>query len=162
VHSPRPVSAPASASGVAVRVADRHVYDRLLARYRGKVVLVDFWATWCRACIRQFRHTVEMHARYADRGLAVISVSLDDPDEIERVRTFLVEQKATFDNLLGHAGSGAETFDAFNLEGVPHYRVYGRTGAIRHTFTADALADEQFTPEAIEEAIVESLADGTP
>jgi hypothetical protein len=112
--------------------------------------------------VRQFQHTVDMHTRYAEQGLAVISVSLDDPDDLQRVREFLVAQRASFANLLGHAGSSAETLAAFDIAGVPHYRVYGRGGALRNTFATDPMAEEQFTPETIEKAIVEALAERWP
>ena len=53
---------------------------------RGKVVLVDFWATWCLPCMAQLPHTVELADRFRDRGLTVATVSLDEPENIEQVR----------------------------------------------------------------------------
>ena len=57
-----------------VQVADRQAFDALVEQRRGEVVLVDFWATWCIPCVQQFPHTVDLHRKYAGRGLAVISV----------------------------------------------------------------------------------------
>src|SRR4051812_16001142 len=48
-----------------------------LARYRGKVVLVDFWASWCEPCRHSFPWLNAMQAKYADRGLVVIGVNVD-------------------------------------------------------------------------------------
>ena len=141
-----------------LRVAGIEGYRETLAKNRGQVVLVDFWATWCAPCLAQFPHTVELHRKYQDRGLAVISVSLDDPSEAARVREFLQEQEADFDNLLSEHGGGTEAVDAFGLPGsVPYYRVYDRSGELQHEFGVDPQAERQFTPADIEAAVSELL-----
>ena len=61
---------------------DRAGYDAAIAKHRGKVVLVDFWATWCLPCVEQLPHTLELGQQMADRGLAVVTVSCDEPDGI--------------------------------------------------------------------------------
>ena len=153
-----PVSQPVPPTAVSLRMTDIEGYRETLARHRGKVVLVDFWATWCAPCLAQFPHTVELHRKYQDGGLAVISVSLDDPSEAAHVREFLQEQEADFDNLLSEYGGGTEAVDAFGLPGsVPYYRVYGRAGELRHEFGVDAQAERQFTPADIEAAVTELL-----
>ena len=136
---------------ITVQIVDRQAFDRLLAGHLGKAVLVDFWATWCPPCVQQFPHTVELARRYADQGLAVVSVSIDDADEIERVRTFLAERQATFDNVLADAGSSNATANAFDLDaGVPQYRVYDRSGRLLRSFAVDPEAERQFTPDDVE------------
>jgi len=155
-------SAPEQATKpVTVQVADRAGYERLLQQHRGKVVLADFWATWCIPCVKQFEHTVELHQKYAPKGLAVISVSLDEPDDRESVQEFLAQKGATFDNLLSSSGAGNEAFRAFEIENgaLPHYKLYDRQGKLRKTFAADPLATKQFTSEDIEHAVQELLAE---
>ncbi|HEY6371984.1 MAG TPA: TlpA disulfide reductase family protein [Candidatus Sulfotelmatobacter sp.] len=57
--------------------------DLRLSSYHGKVVLLDFWATWCDPCREEIPHLVELQQRYGDRGLQVIGVSIDDsPDPV--------------------------------------------------------------------------------
>jgi thiol-disulfide isomerase/thioredoxin len=90
----------AAAPAISVRVVDADQYQQTLSKLRGKVVLVDFWATWCAPCVKQFPHTVSLERKYKGRGLAAISISLDDPSEEAQVRDFLQKQDARFDNLL--------------------------------------------------------------
>jgi thiol-disulfide isomerase/thioredoxin len=139
-------------------VADIDEYRATLAKLRGKVVLVDFWATWCPSCVEQFPHTVELHRKYAERGLAVVSVSLDEPDAEPRVQEFLRRNGTSFDNLLSAYGGGVKAIEAFGLSGaVPCYRVYDRAGELRHEFAVDPRAPRQFGPADIDAAVVELL-----
>ena len=146
---------------ISVELGDRTVYDQLLEKHRGKVILVDFWALWCGPCVKQFPHTVEMHHKYAEKGLAVISVSVDDPDARESVHEFLTKHGAAFDNLLSRSGASDEAFTAFEIQSgaVPHYKLYDRKGKVRKQFDVDPLAGKQFTTKDIEQGIEQLLAE---
>jgi thiol-disulfide isomerase/thioredoxin len=150
--------APVNKSSVSLRVAGADEYRQTLEKLRGNVVLVDFWATWCAPCVKQFPHTVSLHGKYKDRGLAVISVSLNEPSEEAQVRQFLEGQGAHIENMLSQYGGGTEAIDAFGLPGpVPCYRVYDRAGKLQREFTVDPSAERQFTPDDIEAAVSELL-----
>jgi len=147
-----------AALAVSVRSAGVDGYVATLARLRGKVVLVDFWATWCPSCVEQFPHTVEMHRKYAGRGLAVVSVSLDEPEDELQVRQFLIRNGANFENLLSEYGGGVKASEAFDLPGsIPCYRVYDRSGKLRNQFAVDPSAAHQFTLGDIEDTVNELL-----
>lgn len=152
----------AADTNVSVRLAGPRDFAQVLAAQRGKVVLVDFWATWCPSCVAQFHHTVAMHDRYGPQGLAVVSVSMDDADAIDRVRDFLARQHAVFVNLLARGGSSDAAFSAFELNGLPEYRIYDRGGSLRRRFAVDPQAARPFTSQDIERAVEKFLTEGSP
>lgn len=110
----------------------------VLASHRGQVVLVDFWATWCKPCVELFPHAAELHRRFRDRGLAVVTISLDDPDSRPAVRRFLAERAAATENFLSLYGVGPAAFSAFGINdgALPHVRLYDRQGKLRRTFVS--------------------------
>jgi cytochrome c biogenesis protein CcmG, thiol:disulfide interchange protein DsbE len=85
-----------------------------LESLRGKVVLVDFWASWCEPCRKSFPWLRRMHDRYASQGLVVVAVNLDkDRDAADR---FLQDNPAPFLVAFDPAGKTAE---AFKVPGMP-------------------------------------------
>ena len=76
-----------------------------MSSYRGKVVLLDFWATWCVPCREETPHFVELQQKYADSGLQIIGVSMDDsPDP---VRTFYEQFHMNYPVVMGTAEVGS-------------------------------------------------------
>ena len=143
---------------VTVRTADETQFARVLEQQRGKVVLVDYWATWCPGCLDLFPHTVGLHRQSGSRGLAVISVSFDDPqDDRASVLDFLTSQGATFDNFISSHGAGSRSAEAFDIENgtLPHFKLYDRSGKLRETFGGEPFEAEQID-RAVEELLEES------
>ncbi len=75
-----------------------------LSEYRGKVVLLDFWATWCDPCREEIPHFVELQNEYRDRGLQIVGVSMDDGPE--PVRDFYQRFKMNYPVVMGNATTG--------------------------------------------------------
>lgn len=75
-----------------------------LASYRGKVVLLDFWATWCDPCREEIPRFVDLQAKYGSQGLQIIGVSMDD--EPEPVRDFYPRYKMNYPVVMGNAKIG--------------------------------------------------------
>ncbi|MGQ9634133.1 MAG: TlpA disulfide reductase family protein [Bryobacteraceae bacterium] len=71
-----------------------------LSDYRGKVVLLNFWATWCAPCKIEIPWFIEFEQKHKDRGFAVLGISMDD-DGWEVVRPFLARMKVNYRTLMG-------------------------------------------------------------
>ncbi len=68
-----------------------------LTKQKGKVVLLNFWATWCQPCVEEFPALVRLYNNYRKRGVVVIAVSVDDPETADEVvQPFLKRMRATF------------------------------------------------------------------
>ena len=145
-----------SEADVAVRIIEGSQFAGVLDEYRGRAVLVDFWATWCLSCLEQFPHTVELSERFADRGLAVISVSLNEAAEQPQVLEKLRQNGATFDNFLSREGMTDEALEGFGLDDgiLPQYRLYDREGNLHKSFS---ISLRLFTTEEIDRAVEELL-----
>lgn len=96
-----------------------------LGRYRGKVVLLDFWASWCEPCRHSFPWLNALQQQYGDRGLVVIGVNVDH--ERAAADRFLHEVPAAFRIVYDPAGTLAAHYD---LPGMPVSYVIGRDGAV--------------------------------
>lgn len=104
--------------------ADTSVLD--LDAYSGKVVVVDFWASWCVPCRRSFPWLNEMQARYADAGLVIIGVNVDA--SADDAHQFLDEVPADFDVRFDPAGDIARDFEVIAM---PSTYVFDRSGALQ-------------------------------
>ena len=119
--------------------ADEKDLDALIAKYKGKVVFVDYWATNCGPCKKAFPHTVELHKKHQAEGLVVISANFDLLDDKDKALVFLQKQGATFDNLIStYDGGGSDANEAFGIGPLPHLRLYDRQGKLRHKWEGKA------------------------
>jgi thiol-disulfide isomerase/thioredoxin len=95
----------AGKSEVAVAEVKGDALEKAIKGQKDKVVVVDCWATWCVPCVKKFPHLVELHKKYADKGLVCVSVSLDllgdkEAYKKEKVLTFLKGKGAAFPNFI--------------------------------------------------------------
>jgi peroxiredoxin len=96
-----------------------------LSDYKGKVVLLDFWATWCGGCKVEIPWYIEFQNTYKDKGLSVVGVSMDD-DGWKSVKPFLAENKINYPIVIGNSDLGTQ----FGLSGLPLTLLIDRNGKI--------------------------------
>ncbi len=103
-----------------------------LANYRGKVVLLDFWATWCTPCRGEVPHFVEFQDKYRDQGLQVIGISMDDGPK--PVREFYQQFKMNYPVALGNE----KVADAYGgVLGLPVTFLIGRDGRVAAKYVGE-------------------------
>ena len=107
--------------------------------YRGKVVILDFWASWCVPCRRSFPWMNEMQEKYADIGLVVIAVNLDN--DVSDAEAFLQHYPADFSV---HYDQNRQLVRQYAVEAMPSSFLIGRDGTIaeRHLGFKVARTDE--------------------
>ena len=111
-----------------------------LSAYKGKVVLLDFWATWCPPCRKEIPGFVELYDRYKAQGFVVLGVSMDD--STSDVKKFMRTLKMNYPILLGNEREDVEK--AYGpLPGMPTSFVIARDGKICHQHTG-FVAKEEF------------------
>jgi peroxiredoxin len=97
-----------------------------LSQFKGKVVILDFWATWCTPCKKELPQFIELYQEYQGRGLVIIGVSLDKTG-VREVASFVKEWKIPYIIVMG---TGRVMRDYGGIRGVPTTFVIGRDGKI--------------------------------
>jgi len=98
-----------------------------LERFQGKVVLLNFWATWCRSCKEELPGIDSLHKKYSSQGFTVLSVCIERSEAA--VNKYLQKRQVSFPVLLDKNG---EIADTYLLSGLPASFLIGKDGIIRH------------------------------
>ena len=119
-----------------------------LAKLQGRLVYVDFWASWCGPCRQSFPWMNEMQARYGARGLQVVGVNLDAKSD--DARRFLAETPARFTIAFDPTGA---TPRAYGIKGMPSSVLIGPDGKVLYEHAGFKEADRAALEQVIKKAL---------
>lgn len=122
----------------------------------GKVLVINFWATWCGPCIAEFPEFVTLDAKYRDKGVKVVGVTVDDPSDVKpKVIPFIKKHKVKFDIVLQETDDPQEMMDVINKDwpgGVlPATFVYDKQGKL--AYSRFGIIDRDLLVAEIEKAL---------
>jgi peroxiredoxin len=115
--------------------------------YKGKVVLVDFWATWCGPCVHELPNVIKAYEKHHEKGFDIIGVSLDQSQD--KLKGFLKDRKVTWQQFFDGKGWGNKLATKYGVQSIPATYLLDRDGKI---------IDKDLRGEALEGAVATALA----
>jgi thiol-disulfide isomerase/thioredoxin len=108
-----------------IRLSDPTGRPVSLSEFRGKIVFINFWTTWCLACVIEMPSMEKLHQRFKDKDFVMVAINLQE--SAERVKQFYKEHQLTFTTLLDITGDvGA----ALSINAIPTTFILDKTGRI--------------------------------
>jgi len=133
---------------------DEKTHQKLISDSKGKVLLIDFWATWCAPCLEELPQLVALERKYVAKGLKLITVSVDDEEDREAALKFLRKHRVSPPAYLKKVADDDRfiTFVDKNWSGaVPALFLFDRNGKLVRSFIGEA------DLKAVEKAILSLL-----
>ncbi len=100
-----------------------------LKKYRGKVILLDFWATWCRPCLVEMPNVKRVYKKYKDQNFQIIGISLDT--NRSSLRSYLQRERITWPQFFDGAGWNNSVVQKYEVNSIPHMYLIDGNGFIR-------------------------------
>ena len=119
--------------------------------YNKNVILIDFWATWCVPCIKELPHFQKFYDRYKEKGLKIFSISVDGPETVALVKTFVKRYKYSFPVLLDTESKVVALYNPRVI--LPYTILIDREGNINYVHQGYSPGDENFLEQKINELL---------
>jgi len=106
-------------------------YPKLIAEHRGKVVLVDFWATWCVPCRKEMPELVKLESRLRAKGFQLITISADEPEKQSEAEAFLAQHNVPAPAYIRRANDDDRFINSIDTKwsgALPAIFVYDKSG----------------------------------
>jgi thiol-disulfide isomerase/thioredoxin len=113
-----------------------------LSQYLGKIVIVDFWATWCAPCKKSLPKLAQIEKKYS-KDIQVLTISIDDDEE--NARRFIEEYKI---DLIALYDEGKKVVSIFDISGMPTLFIIDQKGVIQSSF-------EGYTEDSFDDVVEE-------
>jgi peroxiredoxin len=123
---------------------------RLSKNFGQGPILINFWATWCAPCLEEMKKLKEVHQTFAKAGLTILSISIDDPKTVGKVKSFVNTNRYPFKFLLD---TNNEVFKRYQGVNVPFTVLLDRQGQVVYTHTGYRKGDEKKLQEQIAKLI---------
>jgi thiol-disulfide isomerase/thioredoxin len=132
-----------------VTAIDEHQVTKIVAEARGNVVVVNFWATWCVSCVKEFPEFLHVRKVFAPQGLVLLFVSIDEMSVLDQaVKPFLRKMQVDFDTYIKGTPNDGAFIDAVSREwsgALPATFIYTKQGVLAHTLIAEQSFDDLAT-----------------
>lgn len=121
------------------------------SEYRGKVLVLDFYATWCEPCRESVPHLIELQKRLGDQGLQVVGLNVGGPEDIEKVPAFASRFRIQYP--LGVPDDGLSNFLLSDNSDIPQTFVFDRQGQLTRRFIGFGETTAHELDEAVDAAL---------
>jgi peroxiredoxin len=115
-------------------------------------VLISFWATWCKPCIKELNELQKVYNKYKERGFEILAINVDGPRSISKVKSMVKGLKWDFPVLWDES---KDIYRKYHVLGIPHTVLIDKSGEIRYTHTTYRPGDEEVIKRKIEELLDE-------
>jgi peroxiredoxin len=123
-----------------------------LDEYKGQVVLINFWATWCGPCRQELPLLDRIHQRYQDAGFAVLGINVEGAKKADEAQAMVSKAGVTFPVLIDE---GQQVSELYALEAMPTSVVVDRDGVVRYVHLGYKPGDEAKYLEVVKQLIRE-------
>ena len=115
-------------------------------------ILLSFWATWCKPCIKELNELQKVYKKYKKKGFEILAIDVDGPRSRSKVKPMVKGLKWEFPVLWDKSKS---IYRKYHVLGIPHTVLIDKSGEIRYTHTTYRPGDEEVIKKKIEELLDE-------